>query len=197
MPQFSLLEWLLIATGFTGALTLFLLARSARRRLGFDPHLVPHFSPKGGCTEVIVRELSAARREVLVQAYSFSCPAIAEALIAARQRGVAVHVLLDRANETETYSELGPLEHHGLEVLIDAKHAIAHNKVIIIDRRTLLTGSFNFTRQAELENAENLLVVKGCPGIVSAYVHNFLAHRGHAQPPGAAAPPARPDHRRR
>jgi phosphatidylserine/phosphatidylglycerophosphate/cardiolipin synthase-like enzyme len=182
-----MLDWLLIATGFTGALTLVFAYRSATRRFGLTPRLVPHFSPKGGCTDAIVRELSGARREILVQAYSFSCPAIAGALIAARRRGVAIHVLLDRSNEKETYSELGPLEQHGLEVLIDAHHAIAHNKVIIIDRRTLLTGSFNFTRQAEQENAENLLVISSQPEVLDAYVHNFLSHRDHAQTPAPAA----------
>ncbi len=107
-------------------------------------------------------------------------------LTEARARGVTVQLLLDKANEKETYSELGSLEEKGLEVKIDAHHAIAHNKIIIIDRRTLITGSFNFTRQAELENAENLLIVKGHYDLVETYVRNFQAHREHSQAPGTA-----------
>ena len=71
--------------------------------------------------------------------------------------------------------------------MIDARHAIAHNKIMIIDRRTIITGSFNFTRQAEHENAENLLVIKGRPDLAHAYVQNFLQHQAHSQKPGTVA----------
>lgn len=182
----GLLDGLLLATGFTGALTLVFLLRGLSRWLGHVFSLTYHFSPKGGCTRAIVQELDKAHHEILLQAYSFSCPAIAAALIAARKRGISVQVLLDRANEKETFSELGPLHEQGLDVLIDAHHAIAHNKIIIIDRRTLITGSFNFTRQAEQENAENMLIIKGYPELVRAYVQNFLLHREHCQKPGTA-----------
>src|SRR5438874_4094557 len=88
-----------------------------------QPVVAAHFSPKGGCMAAIVAELAAARSEILVQAYSFSCPDIANALIAAAARRVRVVVLLDRSNEAESYSELGDLEKHGMEVWIDAAHA--------------------------------------------------------------------------
>jgi len=184
------MQLVLIATGFMGALTLVFLVRMGLRKLGFMSTFHTYFSPKGGCTEAIVREIRLARREILMQAYSFSCPVIAEALVAAKKRGVKVSIILDRANEKETYSELKMLEEHNLLPLIDAHHAIAHNKIIIIDRRTLLTGSFNFTRQAEQDNAENLLIVKHHPDILEAYHLNFLAHHEHAQAPGSAAAPA-------
>jgi phosphatidylserine/phosphatidylglycerophosphate/cardiolipin synthase-like enzyme len=180
----TVLEWMLVGTGFTGALLIGLLVRAVRSRLIAETSVSSHFSPKGGCTDAIVRELNQARREILMQAYSFTCSTIATALAAARARGVAVKVILDRANEKETYSELGSLEKQGLDVLIDAHHAIAHNKIIIVDRHTIITGSFNFTRQAEHENAENLLVIKGRPNLVHEYVQNFLAHQAHSQKPG-------------
>ena len=158
-----------------------------------DPTTSAHFSPKGGCTEVAVKAITTARREVLVQAYSFSSPDIAKALIAAVARRVRVTVLLDRSNEVETYSELGDLTQHGVEVWIDAAHAIAHNKVIIIDNRKVLTGSFNFTRQAENENAENLLVLTDHPGLAARYRENFQTHRSHCHPPRAGKGPNPPN----
>ena len=185
-----MLEWLLVGTGVTGAFTLVWLWRETKRKLGLIPALHYHFSPKGGCTEAIVAELGHARRQILVQAYSFTCPSIADALIAAKKRGVDVVILLDRANEKETYSELKVLAEHGVVPLIDATHAIAHNKIMIIDKRTLITGSFNFTRQAEHENAENLLILKHHPELVSAYVQNFESHRSHCVAPGTAKPVA-------
>jgi phosphatidylserine/phosphatidylglycerophosphate/cardiolipin synthase-like enzyme len=173
------------AGGGAAGLLLVAVFRRMARAFTTEPAVGAHFSPKGGCTAVIVGELNRARREVLVQAYSFTCPDIAKALIAAARRGARVKVLLDKSNEGETYSELGDLEGHGIEVLIDAKHAIAHNKVMVIDGSTVLTGSFNFTRQAEHENAENLVVLNGHPALADRYRDNFHAHREHCQPPGA------------
>jgi phosphatidylserine/phosphatidylglycerophosphate/cardiolipin synthase-like enzyme len=157
-----------------------------RRWVRQEAEIVSHFSPKGGCTRAIVAELATARSEILVQAYSFSCPDIAKALIAASNRRVKVVVLLDRSNEAETYSELGDLTGHGLEVLIDSCHAIAHNKVMVIDKRTIITGSFNFTRQAEHENAENLLILRNHFELAILYRANFHLHREHCHAPGKA-----------
>jgi phosphatidylserine/phosphatidylglycerophosphate/cardiolipin synthase-like enzyme len=155
---------------------------------GSKAMIVTHFSPKGGCTAAIVAELTAARREILVQAYSFTCPEIAKALIEASARRVRVMILLDRSNEAETYSELGELKQHGLEVWIDSCHAIAHNKVMVIDRRTVITGSFNFTRQAEHENAENLLILRHQHELAERYRANFHHHREHCHAPGKPPP---------
>lgn len=179
------------AAGFALALCGLVWLRSLLRKHELLPSVAAHFSPKGGCTDVIVAEIGRARREVLVQAYSFSCKSIAGALVAAAKRGVKVHVLLDRSNEKEYYSALGDLTGHGIDVLVDAEHAIAHNKIVVLDRRVVLTGSFNFTRQAELENAENLLVIKGQKDLVEHYRANFLAHHGHSKP-ASGQPAERP-----
>ncbi len=66
-------------------------------------------------------------------------------------------------------------------VLIDDDHAIAHNKVILIDETTVITGSFNFSRVAEESSAENLLVIRGKPALGRAYRANFAEHRKHAE----------------
>src|SRR5436305_13154532 len=102
MPQFQFLTWMQIGVGFTGALTLVFAWRAVLRQFRMMPAVAARFSPKGGCTDVIVAELNRARREILVQAYSFTCPQIAEAMIAAKKRGVAVTVLLDRTNVAQT-----------------------------------------------------------------------------------------------
>jgi phosphatidylserine/phosphatidylglycerophosphate/cardiolipin synthase-like enzyme len=187
-----LMTGLLVATGFTGALTLLYLTRLAGRAWHTPPSAEVHFSPKGGCTEAIVREIAAARHDVLVLAYSFSSKPIAQALVEAKLRGVHVEIVLDHSNEHEVYSDLAFFAGQGLAPLVDPHHAIAHNKVMIIDGKTLLTGSFNFTHHAEQDNAENLLVLKGHPALVRAYRADFTAHKAHAREPQikAAAPAA-------
>jgi phosphatidylserine/phosphatidylglycerophosphate/cardiolipin synthase-like enzyme len=66
-------------------------------------------------------------------------------------------------------------------VLIDARHAISHNKVMVIDGETVLTGSFNFTKAAQEKNAENLLIIND-PTLAAQYTQNWEAHRQHSQP---------------
>ena len=177
------MTWLLVATGFTGGLTFVFLLRRAHRWLVTPFGISVYHSPKGGCTDAIVAELKKARREILVQAYSFTSKPIAQALLDAKSRGVHIDILLDRSNEQETYTELGHLIQQGLVPHIDAQHAIAHNKIIIIDRRTLLTGSFNFTHQAEVENAENLLIIRGNSELLRSYCDSFRTHKAHSQAP--------------
>ena len=97
------------------------------------PPIDIYFSPKGGAADAVVRALDAAKQTVFVQAYSFTNKAIAEALLHAHQRGVVVHVILDKSVIKDRYSEADFVANSGISVLIDAKHPIAHNKIMIID----------------------------------------------------------------
>jgi phosphatidylserine/phosphatidylglycerophosphate/cardiolipin synthase-like enzyme len=141
-----------------------------------------YFSPRGGATEAVVAEIVKARREVLVQAYSFTSAPIAKALLEAKKRGVRVEAVLDKSQRKERYTAATFLYNAGIPVMIDDKHAIAHNKIIIIDRRTLITGSFNFTKAAEEKNAENLLIIKGNKDLVRGYLENYRTHFSHSEP---------------
>lgn len=139
-----------------------------------------YFSPRGGATQAVVNALEQATNTVLVQAYSFTSAPIARALGDARNRRVDVEVILDKSQRTEKYSEADFLEHEGIPTLIDAEHAIAHNKIMIIDGYLVLTGSFNFTRAAEENNAENLLVIND-PVLAKRYTENWHTHQSHSE----------------
>ena len=138
-----------------------------------------YFSPRGGCTEHVVTVLRGAQRSVLVQAYSFTSGPIAQALVEAHQRGVRVEVILDKSQQTDLRSVALFLARAGVPVRIDSVHAIAHNKVMVIDDQTVLTGSFNFTQGAEERNAENLLIVRD-PTLAAQYHDNWQQHRAHS-----------------
>ena len=124
--------------------------------------------------------LERATNHVLVQAYSFTSAPIARALVDAHNRGVKVDVILDHSQRTEKYSEADFLAHNNVPTLIDAQHAIAHNKIMIIDGYLVLTGSFNFTKAAEEKNAENLLVIND-PVLARDYTRNWHAHEDHSE----------------
>ena len=139
------------------------------------------FSPHGGATEAVVGALGQATNSVLVQAYSFTSAPIARALVEAQRRGVKVQVILDKSQRTEKYSEADFLKHEAVPTLIDAQHAIAHNKVMVLDGFVVLTGSFNFTKAAEENNAENLLVINDAV-LAKRYTENWHAHESHSEP---------------
>lgn len=138
-----------------------------------------YFSPNRGATTAVVDVLDSARSTVLVQAYSFTSAPIAKALVDAHARGVDVQVILDRKETGARYSSADFLAHAGVVTLIDGAHAIAHNKVMVVDGDTVITGSFNFTTAAERQNAENLLVVRD-PALAARYVDNWRAHAAHS-----------------
>jgi len=137
------------------------------------------FSPDGGCTEAVVDVLRAATNSVLVQAYSFTSPSISDALVEAKARGVDVRVVLDANESVSDYSVASKLSSGGVAVLADKAHAIAHNKVMIVDGAVVVTGSFNFTRQAEQRNAENLLIIRS-QEMAATYSENWKAHAAHS-----------------
>ncbi len=161
LPWYLLLFFLCTTVFFAG--TTVILDRQQKRAAtsvtGGTLSCQVYFSPDGGCTDAIVNALAAAHSRVLVQAYTFTAKPIAQALLDAKKRGVEVRIILDKSQRTERYSEADFFAHMGIPTFIDPVHAIAHNKIMIIDNNTVITGSFNFTKAAEEHNAENLLVL--------------------------------------
>ena len=139
------------------------------------------FSPNGGCTQAIIDEISNAKSEILVQAYSFTSAPIAKALVEAHKRGIKVVVILDKSQKTAQYTSATFLANSKIPTFIDERHAIAHNKIMIIDGTTVITGSFNFTKAAEERNAENLLIIKSAE-LAKLYVENWKIHKDHSEP---------------
>ena len=140
-----------------------------------------YFTPGDSAEKAIVDQLLSAKESILVQAYSFTNPAIASALVDARSRGVNVIVLLDKSHRTQRYSAADFTANAGITTLIDDRHAIAHNKIMIIDGQVVITGSYNFTRAAEKSNAENLVIIES-GSVAEKYNNNWQKHRRHSQP---------------
>jgi len=139
------------------------------------------FSPGGDCTEAIVQQVDGAAQEVLVQAYGFTSRPIASALQRAQQRGVKVRAICDRTAAGQKGCVADELAKVGVDLRIDGAHPIAHNKVMVIDRRQVVTGSFNFSDRAE-RNAENVLIVED-HDLAERYRQNWEAHWAHSSNP--------------
>ena len=139
------------------------------------------FTPREDCTGRVVAVLAAARREVLVQAYSFTSPPIARALEAAKGRGVRVRIIVDDSQLTERSTQADDVRRAGLDVWVDDPPGIAHNKVMVVDGETVITGSFNFTVSAQTRNAENLFVLRDAT-LAARYAANWERRRAVSVP---------------
>lgn len=132
------------------------------------------FVPNGpACESLLVNTINNTRSSLLIQAYSFTSPPIAEAVVNAFKRGVDVRVIVDKSLVSEKYTSATFLKNAGVPVVIDTKPAIAHNKAMIFDQQSVFTCSFNFTRSAQDRNAENGMVIQGDVDVVKAYTNNW------------------------
>lgn len=143
------------------------------------------FTPEDDATGVIVRAIEHARKQVLVQAYSFTSKEIAEALVSAKQRGIDVQLIADAEQmERMERSKVASMASSGVATFVDSLHDSAHNKVMIIDAGgnspVVIAGSFNFTHAAQFRNAENLLVFRDNRELTAAYLKNWQQHRQHS-----------------
>lgn len=130
------------------------------------------FTPNRGCQQQIIAALGQAQSHIAIQAYSFTDPDIVSALVAAKKRNVRVEAILDHSNRKDLKKLVAKLVAATIPVKIDHPKGIAHNKIIIIDEDTVITGSYNFSIAAYTRNTENLLVIRD-KKIAAAYMVNF------------------------
>lgn len=144
------------------------------------PEIQVWFSPKGGCTEALVKGIDAAKKSVHFSAYEFTSDPIRNALIRALGRGVTVECVVDRRAHLSRHEDADEVQENGGRIFVDGKHNIHHNKIIVIDSRVVFTGSFNFSDNAENRNAENVLRLEDS-ALAKKYVANFDVHKHHSE----------------
>jgi phosphatidylserine/phosphatidylglycerophosphate/cardiolipin synthase-like enzyme len=138
-----------------------------------------YFSPPDNAAQAIISRIDQAKTEVLVQAYGFTHNGIARALVRATERGVKVRVIMDAKSAKTNRFVVEVLNEHRVPYRWDGKHAIAHNKVMIIDSLVVVTGSFNFTNSAQTRNAENVLILRSSE-LAKEYRSHWHTHWDHS-----------------
>jgi phosphatidylserine/phosphatidylglycerophosphate/cardiolipin synthase-like enzyme len=154
------------------------------------------FTPADDVAGMIVERIGRARQSVRMQAYLFTDRRIANALLAARRRGVEVEVIGDAAQQVSGgLPHLKALARAGVRVYLNASHAAAHDKIVIVDggsaAAAVITGSYNFTHAAQAKNAENVVVISGNRLVTDRFVENFARHRERSRPWRSRLPPRR------
>jgi phosphatidylserine/phosphatidylglycerophosphate/cardiolipin synthase-like enzyme len=132
------------------------------------------FSPNGGGTDLIVATINDAKASIRMATYSFTEPAIGKALLDAKKRGVDVAIVVDKEHngrrEPGAPSVAKFLSENGVKVALTTAYSIQHNKVVIVDGDTVQTGSFNYSRAAQKNNAENVIVISRCHELAKLYL---------------------------
>jgi len=131
-----------------------------------------YFSPNGGCQQAVISEIKKATQTIDIAMYYLSSKGIAQALLKAQDNNVRVRIVLDQGQEIEPASKSGYLIKHGFQVRYHLGFGLMHNKFAIIDGKSLITGSFNWTLTAEEKNEENLLIISD-EGTIERYKDRF------------------------
>jgi phosphatidylserine/phosphatidylglycerophosphate/cardiolipin synthase-like enzyme len=140
--------------GVSGAV----ISDSSIERDGF--RITASFTPEDNITGDVVETIEDARSSVEFLMFSFTSDAIADALVAARRRGVRVRGVVESRNARGSGAEQDKLRDAGLDVLPDGNCFIMHHKVLIVDGQRVMTGSFNWSANAQEQNDENVIMVE-------------------------------------
>jgi len=141
---------------------------------GGAPTFEAFFSPGTDCLRAILRELRVARRKVDICVYTITDDRISDVLYGMAQRGIELRILGDAEKARDPGADLHALRKAKVPVRLDRGAGHMHHKFMVVDDARLLTGSYNWTRAAERENRENVLVTTH-EGLVTAYGREFDA----------------------
>lgn len=119
-----------------------------------------YFSPDDDTAERLIDLILSAEESIDFLYYSFTSDGIADALLFQASQGVQVRGVFDSyQNQAGLGGEYPRLSTQGLDVHLDAHPEKLHHKVLIIDQEIVVTGSYNLTRSAEVQNDENTLII--------------------------------------
>ena len=130
-----------------------------------------YFCPENECADKVVKELRKAEGGIYFMTYSFTHTGIANSLLLKMQDGVEVKGVFEKRQQSK-YSKFDVLDYQGADVRFDGNKYTMHHKVFIIDNETVITGSFNPTKNADENNDENVLIIKD-KEVAKLYLEEF------------------------
>lgn len=137
-----------------------------------------YFSPKGSAQSAIIKELQKAQKSLDIAMFAFTSRELGSAVLDAYRRGVKVRIVMDQGQAKEKFSRYPIFVQAGIPVKllpVEGKKfvkGLMHNKFAVIDRKTVITGSYNWTASAEEINYENLLIIRS-PQLAERYEEYF------------------------
>ena len=150
-----------------------------------DPHIpFPHitlndgtqistyFAPENDTISPLLKEVKSAKKSIYFMAFSFTHDKLGNAMRDRYKKGIPVEGVFEE-RQIDEHSEYESMKNAGIPVISDDGPGTMHHKVILIDEETVITGSYNFSKRAEEQNSENLLIIKRNKDIAQAYLKEF------------------------
>ncbi|MDB4534138.1 phospholipase D-like domain-containing protein [Vicingaceae bacterium] len=131
-----------------------------------------YFSPGKSCRNAIIQQIKLATESLKICVFTISDNDISREIIAAHKKGINVKIITDNDKSFDLGSDIEQMANNGIDTKIDNSPNHMHHKFCIIDKDTLITGSYNWTRSAAERNQENILINKE-PQLIKSYLKEF------------------------
>lgn len=131
-----------------------------------------YFSPGESCRKRIRRAILDAKNSLDICVFTISDNFISEALVSAQNNGIHIRIITDDDKCYDEGSDVHRLSETNISIRTDNSPALMHNKFIVIDKTLTITGSYNWTRTAAIENGENIVVLYDTD-VANAYLTTF------------------------
>ena len=116
-----------------------------------------YFSPRGECERALIDAIDEAQETIHIYIFSFTLKSVAQALRRAKDRGVTIHIITDNMMVNGKSSQIPKIHRWVDKLYIDHRTGVGHHKFIVVDRETVITGSFNYSTSAQKTNREGIV----------------------------------------
>lgn len=146
--------------------------RTKNTKVIFNDFLIEnYFCPEDECQEKVLKELMKAKQSIHFMTFSFTDKEIAETLIE-KSKEITVQGIMERKRIGMKYNVFRYLNESKVKVWLDNNPYTMHHKVFIIDEKTVITGSYNPTKNGNENNDENMLIIHN-KDIAKKYVEEY------------------------
>lgn len=119
-----------------------------------------YFSPGEACKDAIISQIRSARRSLDICVFTISDNDISGAIKDRHRMGTPIRIITDNDKLYDKGSDIRDLADAGLDIRVDMTEYHMHHKFAVVDGRSVITGSYNWTRSAAKYNEENILVTQ-------------------------------------
>lgn len=144
------------------------------------------FSPRGGGREAVLDELSVAEKSIKFMTFSLTDAQVGQTMMLRAKEGVLIQGIFDRWLAAGQYSLFSSFKANHFDVVKDGNEALMHHKVILVDGKTVISGSYNYSQNAENNNNEAFLILHQAPVIARGFEREFdrlMYAAKHNRPP--------------
>ena len=145
-----------------------------------DMDINVYFAPEDNVERIIHGRIAKAKKSIKFMQFSFTSNAISEIIIEKFKEGIEVKGVFEKKGSGTEYSQYTKMKIENIPVRLDANRYAMHHKVIIIDDHIVITGSFNLSKNANMRNDENIIII-GSEEIALKYIEEFNRIYGKAK----------------